>query len=76
MGEDLGGRPSLGGGPAAASRQQRAVAARRGVRGCQATHPVGGGHLHHDFRGRPAEVPAVAAHYHGAALAITQVDGR
>lgn len=48
----------------------------REARDDQVTHPVGRSHLHHDLRGRPAEVPAVAAHHHGAALAIAQVNRR
>lgn len=65
-----------------ASDRERARAESRGdgdaaaSEGAQVTHPVGCSHLHHDLRGCPAEVPAVAAHHHGASLAIAQVDGR
>lgn len=39
------------------------------------SYPVGSCHLHYHFDGGSAEVPAVAAHHHGAALAVPQVDG-
>lgn len=38
-------------------------------------YPVGRGHLDDDLDGRLAEVAAVAAHHHGAALAVAEVDG-
>lgn len=39
-------------------------------------YPVGSCHLHDHLGGSPAEVAAVAAHHHGAALPVPQVDGR
>lgn len=63
-------------GPGAGRRRRQGEEGDCGREGRHVTHPVGRGHLHHDLRGRPAEVPAVAAHHHGAALAVAQVDGR
>ena len=39
------------------------------------SYPVGSCHLHYQLGGGPAEVAAVAAHHHGAALPVPQVDG-
>lgn len=39
------------------------------------SYPVGSCHLHDHFGGSSAEVAAVAAHHHGAALSVPQVDG-
>lgn len=39
------------------------------------SHPVGSCHLHYHFNGSSAEVAAVAAHHHGTALPVPQVDG-
>lgn len=38
-------------------------------------YPVGSCHLHYHLDGSSAEVAAVAAHHHGAALSVPQVDG-
>lgn len=38
-------------------------------------YPIGSCHLHYHLDGSPAEVAAVAAHHHGAALSVPQVDG-
>ena len=38
-------------------------------------YPVGRGHLDDDLDGRLAQVAAVAAHHHGAALAVAEIDG-
>lgn len=39
------------------------------------SYPVGSCHLHYHLGGSSAEVAAVAAHHHGAALSVPQVDG-
>lgn len=39
------------------------------------SYPIGSCHLHDHLSGGAAEVAAVAAHDHGASLAIPQVDG-
>ncbi len=39
------------------------------------SYPVGSCHLHDHLDGSSAEVAAVAAHHHGAALPVPQVDG-
>lgn len=62
-----------GGWPEPSQGEGQGRAEARGTRG--AAYPVGRGHLHHDVDGGAAEVPAVAAHHHGAALAVAQVDG-
>ena len=39
------------------------------------SYPVSSCHLHDHLDGSSAEVAAVAAHHHGAALSVPQVDG-
>lgn len=39
------------------------------------SYPIGSCHLHYHLGGSSAEVAAVAAHHHGAALSVPQVDG-
>ncbi|XP_047302837.1 EZH inhibitory protein-like [Homo sapiens] len=71
---------AFGGAGPGGSRRTRARRGRgggaAGSEGHPDTRPVGRGHRPPDLDGRPAEVPAVAAHPRGAALTVAQVDGR
>lgn len=66
---------SRGQGAGAAARDGEQGHPRGRGKGEGTAYPVGRGHLNDDLDGGLAEVPAVAAHHHGAALPVAEVHG-